>query len=420
MEKRFKRNAAKWALIISACLLVAAFIVGVCLQTFGTGKAKPSEWFDSGKQEELTVGGGMVLPNNEKPTQGGNGISLYSAEIPVEAYAENGVSEDAENAYTVTATVSPDNDAQNTVVLWTLTWKDPSSAWATGKELTDYITATPNGEGVAESKTVTVVCLQAFGEPVILTAKCKYDETVTVSVQIDYAARLTLIRTELFSSQDTLGNTCNLIWGGNTVGTLDFGTGPQQICLLPSQIVYSVSDTFTLSDTYTATLKFKRNEAPLGVNGSQLKLYTGVGNPVGIQGFYVQDYSQALGSFEIANGTNSAEQKIFEISHENGEDSKFYLNDKGIGSLIVGGADGTYNFLDFSDNERYSEMRWNMYGTIDIFEDTPITPMPLCSMILEIKGLRETYSFTTNVIISEPIKTATLSGITLDESNLIF
>ena len=71
---------------------------------------------------------------------------------------------------TITATVSPDNSADNTGLDWSMAFKNPSSAWATGKTLSDYMTLTPSGADVAGSKTVSVKCLKPFGEQIVITA----------------------------------------------------------------------------------------------------------------------------------------------------------------------------------------------------------------------------------------------------------
>lgn len=54
---------------------------------------------------------------------------------------------------TITATVSPDNTADNTGLDWSMA----------GKTLSDYMTLTPSGTDVAGSKTVSVKCLKPFG-----------------------------------------------------------------------------------------------------------------------------------------------------------------------------------------------------------------------------------------------------------------
>ena len=61
-----------------------------------------------------------------------HGIKLLSAKIPVAEFAANGVSAQAETAYTLTATIVPDT-ATDTSVDWEVAFVNPSSEWATDK-----------------------------------------------------------------------------------------------------------------------------------------------------------------------------------------------------------------------------------------------------------------------------------------------
>ena len=147
---------------------------------------RPQEEQKPTEEAELPVfAGGLYITGTD-----GAGYDLLSAQIPVEAYAENGLVGYADNAYTITATVKPDNYATNTGVEWALSWTNAESEWATGKSVTDYVTATPSGSGYMESKIVNVTCAQAFGEQITLTASAKDKPEITASCTLDYVQRL--------------------------------------------------------------------------------------------------------------------------------------------------------------------------------------------------------------------------------------
>ena len=118
---------------------------------------KPDVGYDTGHDGAIiTVGGG-------------NGIRLTSAKLPVSAYAANGVSQYADTAYILTATVSP-SDATDTALDWSVAFVEPDSEWATGKTVTDYVTVTPTADGAS---TAAVECKQAFGEQIVVTCKAR-------------------------------------------------------------------------------------------------------------------------------------------------------------------------------------------------------------------------------------------------------
>lgn len=112
------------------------------------------------EQEETADNGGAIIGESV-----GSGVKVMSAKIAPENYAANGVSAQAETAYTLTATVLPEK-ASNKAVDWAVSFVNPSSAWATGKTVTDYVTVTPTADGAL---TANVECLQAFGEQIKVT-----------------------------------------------------------------------------------------------------------------------------------------------------------------------------------------------------------------------------------------------------------
>lgn len=75
-----------------------------------------------------------------------NGVSLQSVKIEKNDYAKYKVSEKAETAYTITAAPDPAT-ADNTAMDWSVEFVNPSSDWATGKTVTEYVTITPTSDG---------------------------------------------------------------------------------------------------------------------------------------------------------------------------------------------------------------------------------------------------------------------------------
>ncbi len=116
----------------------------------------------------------------------GNGVKLMSAKIAKEDYVANGISPMADTAYTITATVTP-SSATNKALDWSVAFKNPSSEWATGKTVTDYVTITPTSDGAL---TATVECKQAFGEPVVITATSRELSDISATATCDYVKRV--------------------------------------------------------------------------------------------------------------------------------------------------------------------------------------------------------------------------------------
>ena len=176
-----------WIITVIAMVLVAILSIGLLCALF----IQPQEDDpDKTKQTEQAAvneqaGGGDVGAIIGESI--GRGISLMSANIAPSDYAVNGISTMAETAYTLTATIEPSN-ADNKEVDWSVAFVDPSSSWASGKTVTDYVTVTPTSNGAL---TANVECKQAFGEQIKVTVTSRENANATASCMVDYAQRVT-------------------------------------------------------------------------------------------------------------------------------------------------------------------------------------------------------------------------------------
>lgn len=92
------------------------------------GHLKPPAQEEPNSPENNTTKGEASIENGESA-----GIRLMAMKIPVADYKTYGVSVQAETAYTVTATVYPE-DAANKKVDWSVAFANASSTWASGKK----------------------------------------------------------------------------------------------------------------------------------------------------------------------------------------------------------------------------------------------------------------------------------------------
>lgn len=116
-----------------------------------------------------------------------NGIRLMSMKLAPMQYAAYGVAANAESAYTVTATVYPE-DAANKLLDWTVSFKNASSTWASGKKVTDYVTVTPSSDGAL---TAVVQNIAAFGEQVVVKVTSRDNTSAYATLNVEYLQRTT-------------------------------------------------------------------------------------------------------------------------------------------------------------------------------------------------------------------------------------
>ena len=179
MEKNNEQVKNIWKPL---CLVLAA-LLALSWVFFGFLYSKGGVDFSTleNPKQNYTASGGAIIGEST-----GNGVALMSAKIAPEDFAANDISPMAETAYTLTATITPDN-ADDKTVDWSVAFVNPASEWATGKTVTDYVTVTPTSNGAL---TATVECLQAFGEQVVVTVASRDNEGVTATCTVDYVKKV--------------------------------------------------------------------------------------------------------------------------------------------------------------------------------------------------------------------------------------
>ena len=265
----YKSNSNKFWTGFLAVLLVlviagTAALVGVLSDGFKNwDKFKPDEE-QTEQTEETADNGGAIIGESV-----GSGVKVMSAKIAPENYAANGVSAQAETAYTLTATVLPEK-ASNKAVDWAVSFVNPSSAWATGKTVTDYVTVTPTADGAL---TANVECLQAFGEQIKVTVTSRNNADATATCLVDYAERVS-------------GYTLTLSNGGVTISSSDpeyTVTGNSSVSISKGEYtktVGTIEENFTGTYVIRGNASFAANMSSIGVNAT-VKQVSGSVVPVG-------------------------------------------------------------------------------------------------------------------------------------------
>lgn len=112
-----------------------------------------------------------------------SGVALVTRKLSASEYETYDVSESAESAYVVNATVKPE-DALDKRLIWTISWSD-ESGWASGKDITDYVSLEGSDDNAA-----VITCYQAFGTQISVNACLAVDSTKSAVLTLDYAARV--------------------------------------------------------------------------------------------------------------------------------------------------------------------------------------------------------------------------------------
>lgn len=172
-----RSDTIKW---IIAFTLIAVLLAGMISVWVVLWKDKPVDENPVQEQEQeavVTDGDGNVMESGKVYAMPANMVFAATAAEP----------SDAKDGITLKATIDPDT-AANQNVDWSVSFVNPSSSWASGKTVTDYVTVTPTSDGAL---TATVQCLKAFGEQIKITVTSRANEYATAECTVDYARRIT-------------------------------------------------------------------------------------------------------------------------------------------------------------------------------------------------------------------------------------
>ena len=160
-----------WIITIVAMVLVAILSIGLlCALFIQPNEEKPDE------QTEQAA----VMDDKGNAMMSGTTYAMPARMVFATTAAE--VS-NASEGITLTATIQPET-AENKTVDWDVAFVNPSSSWASGKDVSDYVTVTPASDGAL---TANVNCLKAFGEQIKITVTSRANVNAKAECTLDYA-----------------------------------------------------------------------------------------------------------------------------------------------------------------------------------------------------------------------------------------
>lgn len=230
-------------------------------------------WFDkkeSPADKTETTDGLIITSNNSDSGE----IRLASEKIAPASYATYGISPQADSAYTLTATITPAN-VSNKAVDWVVSWVNPSSTWANGKTATDYVTVNPSSDGAL---TATAVCKKAFGEQIKISVLSRENTTYNADCICDYSRKIIGFTFNSGADKMTFSNT------SDSVTCTESFAVPHSSGLVNNSCNFTFSD-YTVTDysngnvviTTTINPAFKSYLTAAGLTPKQdTKMYSGV------------------------------------------------------------------------------------------------------------------------------------------------
>ena len=374
-----RSDTVKWVLTLLAFILVGVMLAGIILG-----------WFEKDDAEEEQAGApaySFIVGNSE-----GNRMSLTS----VRNSAVTGES------VTITATVEPDNEAENTGVDWTATWKNAESVWASGKSVSDYVTLTPGGEDYAASKRVTLENLQPFAEQIIIKATARDDPGITATCTADYAQKP--VNFSLSFGEVS----CN--FGGDTDVTLEINANADTAPGGAADAQFTKSEVYSLSQEFTVTYE---------LTGKKFMSYTASG--YGVEGWYI--FGTWLPSPDFKD-------EYADLSDYSVADNGLYFGIKYLSDNLqlhtVGG--GMSNLTSRPASEHSPSdfiQRFTHAGESLVPEGNSLTytygsDLEMLDLKVTLTGEYAAYTYETTFVIAGYTNTSTLTGMDVSEPAVVF
>ena len=374
-----RSDTVKWVLT-----LIAFIVVGIMLAGIICG------WFekDEAKEEQAGVPAYSFIVGNGE----GNRMSLTS----VRNSAVTGES------VTITATVEPDNEAENTGVDWTATWKNAESVWTSGKSVSDYVTLTPGGEDYAASKSVTLENLQPFAEQIIVKATARDDPEITATCTADYAQKP--VNFSLSFGEVS----CN--FGGDTDVTLEINANAETAPGGAADAQFTKSEVYSLSQEFTVSYE---------LTGKKFMSYTASG--YGVEGWYI--FGTWLPSPDFKD-------EYADLSGYSVADNGLYFGIKYLSDNLqlhtVGGGMGGLTARPASEHvpsefiQRFTHAGESLIPEGNSLTYTYGSDLEMLDLKVTLTGEYAEYVYETTFVIAGYTNTSTLTGMDVSEPAVVF
>ncbi len=258
------RNGGSGAKITAIIALFLSLIVGAYVVLSLVFKSwNPVRWTETKQDQTDGTGdgnGGDKDPSDDELVNSGEnkGILLRSARIASEQYEDYGIDAQANTAYSITATVN--EDAADKSVIGSVSFKNASSTWATGKNINDYVTLNQTTE---YGLNFTLTVKQAFGEPIMIKVASCMDSGIYGTAQVDHLKELKSFKAVLNPSYGTDIGRINVGDNMNTIEiTPNFGEGTVE------GTISNYKTTFTTNAYFRTELKTRLDNFTSSMGGT--------------------------------------------------------------------------------------------------------------------------------------------------------
>lgn len=181
--------------------LLCAIIVVLLIASVVGAMGYMTKGFKDWTFDQLTKKNDVPVDNKTAIAIDGDGNIMYAGTEYAFPAKMTFLSESDGTSQTITATIKPD-DATIPYLDWSLTWENPTSQWASGKNVSEYMTYTVSDD----TKVITLKCIKAFGESIKVRAEWINDSSKYAECICEYDRRYDDLRLSLIALDSTIAD----------------------------------------------------------------------------------------------------------------------------------------------------------------------------------------------------------------------
>lgn len=186
LNQHKKSDSVKWIIAFVALILFAVSVVALGTQVFGEGGINKPTTVNAPetKTDEIPVDPLVPIELTEaiQPVSTFNIVNSDNMKLMAKAPASYAAKQT--NTVELNATAYPVG-SKNGGFVWSAKWANPNSAFASGKNVYNYIEL----EGDTGSGTQYVTALQPFGEQIIITVSTVFNPSAVATCTVDYTEK---------------------------------------------------------------------------------------------------------------------------------------------------------------------------------------------------------------------------------------
>lgn len=200
-----KNDFIKWIITFTMITLLAISVIAIGANVFGKGNNEVI----TEKDTNITTPDADLDANEPTTADGLSTVRVVDSELmALSAMAYSTPATYANNqGIRLTATLSPAS-AATSAVEWTAAWVNPSSAFASGKDVNDYITITIG----SSNNIVYVSANEAFGEQIKIIATSVVNPSVSAYCLVDYGQKLSYMASQKITATNDSFIPYNMLW----------------------------------------------------------------------------------------------------------------------------------------------------------------------------------------------------------------